>query len=362
MREREVHQFLPTLGYRDAVGNHTLATKQALASAGIAGGIWAKHFHPEHRRHARPFLDYVRLRSARSGRNVLLYQASTGSSGIVDFLVDRPEELLLYYHNITPSEFYEPYDPAAGAVLERGRLELRALCGRVQLAMANSEYSARELRELADIEVRVVPPYPSSRLGGPAARSHVSWLRRSKRGTDMLFVGRVAPNKNHAALMRVFAAYRAAIDPNARLFIAGSWGPRPYINALMRLRERLGPQGIVFTGSISESHLAAHFQEADVFVCVSLHEGFGVPLIEAMRTQVPVVAYDAGAVAETLGGAGVLLRTLDPPLVAEVIHRVASDDELRKQIIERQDCRVSCIEEIRRDDLILDAVREVLPG
>lgn len=362
MREHEVHQFLPTLGYRDAVGNHTLATDHAIASGGFRRGIWAEQWHREHRLHVRRYMDYARLRSARSGRNVLLYQASTGSHGMVDFLVDRPERLLLYYHNITPAEFYEPYDQEAGSLLKQGRLELRALSGRVRLAMANSDYSARELRELADVEVRVVPLYFADGVRTPAARSHVSWLRRTKRGTDMLFVGRVAPNKNHAALMRVFAAYRDTIDPNARLFIAGAWGPRPYINALMGLRDRLGSQGIVFTGSISESYLAAHYQEADVFVCLSLHEGFGAPLIEAMRAQVPVVAYDEGAVAETMGGAGVLLRTLDPPVVAEVIHRVASDEELSKRIIEGQDCRATAIEEIRRDDLILDAVREVLSG
>lgn len=361
MRRGEVHQFLPTLGYRDAIATHTLATRRALSAGGYRGVVWAERWHPEQRRECRLYTDYLKQRSARSGQNVLLYQASTGTDGMADFLVDRPEPLLICYHNITPAEFFEPYDFVAGTLLAHGRRELSALCKRARGALADSEFCARELRELADLEVRVVPPYLAPRAETPAAQSHVSWLRRTKRGIDMLFVGRVAPNKNHAALMRIFAAYREAIDPNARLFIVGAWGSRPYMSALMALRERLGPRGIVFTGSISGPHLAAHYQEADVFVCLSLHEGFGVPLVEAMRARVPLVAYDAGAVAETLGGAGVLVRSLDTPVVAELIHRVATDDELRKRIVEGQDRRVTELEQIRRDDVILDAVRAVRP-
>lgn len=356
-----VNQFLPTLGYRDAVATHTLATQEALSRAGFRTGIWAEEWHPEQRRACRSYREFTAKRYARSGRTGILYQASTGTRGMADYLVGRPEPLILYYHNITPGALYDPYDHGAGMILERGRTELRSLGARARVALANSEFSARELRELVDVKVSVVPPYLPAALHAAPAESHVSWLRRTKEGADMVFVGRVAPNKNHAALMRAFVAYRETIDHDARLFIVGAFGPRPYINALMALRERLGPEGIVFTGSITESHLAAHLQEADVFVCLSQHEGFGVPLVEAMRARLPVVAYDAGAVAETLGGAGVLLRTLDAPVVAEVIHRVAGDEELRKRLVDGQDCRLSELERIDRDAAIVAAVREVMP-
>jgi glycosyltransferase involved in cell wall biosynthesis len=290
-----------------------------------------------------------------------MYQASTGTDGMAEVLTGRPEPLVVYYHNITPREFLEPFDVAAGMVLERGRTELRVLVARAAKLMANSEFSAREIRAMTDMDVQVLPPYLPPGLDAPPAASHVSWLRRTKRGADLLFIGRVAPNKNHAALMRAFAAYRDTVDGDARLFVVGAFGPKPYINALMALRERLGSRGIVFTGSISDSHIAAHLQEADVFVCLSLHEGFGVPLVEAMRFGIPVVAYDAGAVGETLGGAGVLVRTLEVPMVAEVIHRVVTDDELKKRVIAGQECRLSELEGIDRDAAIAAAVREVMP-
>ncbi|HYZ91492.1 MAG TPA: glycosyltransferase family 4 protein [Actinomycetota bacterium] len=358
MRVSQVHQFLPSLGHRDAVGNHTLATQHILRSAGIRGGIWAEDVHPENRRKGRPFIDYARSRSARGGKNLLMYQASTGSNGMVDFLLSRPERLLIYYHNITPPEFFAPYDPASAVVLERGRLEIARICSRIDHALANSDYSAKELRALGVEDVASFPPF-SPRIESEPSRSHAQWLAKTKRGIDVLFVGRLVPNKGHAHLLRAFAALRAGAEAQPRLFVVGSWGPAPYMRAVARLRDRLGPEGIVLAGSITEPRLAAHYQEADVFLSLSEHEGFGVPVLEAMRFGVPVVAYEGGAVGETLGGSGVLLRTLDPALVAEVVNRVACDEDLRRRIVERQHERVAELERIPRNELLLASVRSV---
>lgn len=355
----EIHQFLPSLGYRDAVGNHTLGIQDALAAAGFDGGIWAEDVHPEYRRRGRPFIDYARLRSAKRESNLLLYQASTGSNGLVDFLATRRERQLLYYHNITPAEFYEPYDPASAVVLERGRIELSQLCARVKRAMANSEYSAEELRSLGVDTVDVFRPYEVS-LDAAPSESHSRWLRETKRGIDILFVGRVVPNKGHLHLLRAFAALRAASETPPRLFVVGSWGPKQYMDVLQKQRDRLGREGVVFAGSITPASLASHYKEADVLLCLSEHEGFGMPLLESMRYELPVVAYDGGAVAETLGGSGVILRTLDPLIVAEVVHRVATDCELRSQIIERQNKRVAEIESSPRDEVLIRSVRAAL--
>lgn len=330
-----------------------------LGGAGIRNGMWAESVHTEHRRKGRPYADYARLRSARRGMNLLVYQASTGSNGLVEFLLERPERKLIYYHNITPPKFYEPYDPAAAVVLEWGRLELQQICGTAHGAIANSEYSANELRELGMEDVVVFPPYEDRSASAPS-RTHSNWLKRTKRGLDVLFVGRVVPNKGHFHLLRSFAALRAGADLQPRLFVIGSWGHVAYMEAIRTLRDRIGREGIVFPGSVTESALAAHYREADVYLCLSEHEGYCVPLVEAMRAGIPVVAYDAGAVADTMSGAGVLLRTLDPPLVAEVVARVATDESLRAKIIERQFERVAEIDAVPRDELLLTAVRRVL--
>jgi glycosyltransferase involved in cell wall biosynthesis len=305
---------------------------------------------------AQPPDGYPSLRSARRGRNVLLYQASTGSHGLVEFLAQRPEPKAIYYHNVSPSHFFEPYAPGAALNLAWGREELKLLAPHVQVAMANSAYSAGELEALGVEDVRVIPPYLPPTLDAAPNPAHAGWLRRSKRGVDVLAVGRLVPHKGHLHLLRAFAALRAAVDPGARLFVVGSWGPEAYMRAVFRLRERLGPEGVVFTGSVSEGSLAAHYQEADVFLSLSEHEGFGLPLVEAMRKALPVVAYAGGAVEETLDGSGVLLRTLDPPLVAEVIGRVASDETLRRHLVRRQHARVAELENVPRDREVVAAV------
>ena len=359
MRRPDVHQFLPNLGFRDAVGNHTLASRRALAEAGIRGEIWAEDIHGEHRAEARRLFDYPRQRKARKGTNLILYQASTGSSGMAGFLAERPERRLIYYHNITPARFYEPYEAHAAVILERGRLELSQLCAGLTHGMANSEYSARELREMGVANVDVIPPY-APLLEAEPDQSHSDWLRSTKNGIDLLFVGRVSPNKGHLHLLRAFAALRANASEQPRLFVVGAWGPPAYMSAINGLRQKLGVDGMVFCGSITDERVAAHYREADIFLCLSEHEGFCVPVIEAMRAGTVVVAYEGGAVAETLGGSGVLLHSLDPLLVAEVVDRVAGDEDLRKQIVDRQRERVLEIERAPRDELLVRSVRAAI--
>jgi hypothetical protein len=147
------------------------------------------------------------------------------------------------------------------------------------------------------------------------------------------------------------------IDPGARMFIAGTWGPSDYMRELFRHRERLGVQGVAFTGPISDAGLVALYESSDMLLCLSEHEGFGVPLLEAMGMGIPVVAYDAGAVAETLGGAGVLVRTLDPAVVAEAVGGLICDEALRAQVVDRQHARVAEVTSAPREDVLLDVVR-----
>jgi glycosyltransferase involved in cell wall biosynthesis len=352
----EVHQFLASMGFRDAVGTHAIETRRALASAGIGGALWAEDIQSEMARETRTFDLYQSLRPKRRRSATLLYQASTGTRGLVSDLVGWPEPKMIYYHNITPARFFEAWAPGDALNLARGREELKVLAPHVRVAVANSQYSASELVGLGIEDVRVVPPYLPPALDTPPNPTHAQWLRRTKRGLDVLSVARLVPHKGHLHLLRAFAALRAAVDPGARLFVVGAWGPEAYMRALFRLRDKLGVEGIAFTGSVSAATLAAHYQTADVFLSLSEHEGFGLPLIEAMRQGVPVVAYDAGAVGETLDGAGVLLGTLDPLVVAEVVARVGGDDDLRAQLRDRQRERVNRIDGVPRDALLVEAV------
>jgi L-malate glycosyltransferase len=322
--------------------------------------IWADAIHPALRSCCEPWERFGRITgSGRSSRQVLLYQAYVGARDLVGFLADRDEPLVVYYHNITPATFVWPYDHPAAALMEQGREDVERLVPRIRVALAASEFSARELRDWGVNDVRiVVPSARPGRLAEPDAK-RLHWLRESKRGIDLLFVGRVAPHKGHQHLLRVLAALRAGMQHDVRLFAVGSEGPEAYMLALTGLADRLGVEdSAVFTGPVTEAELAAHYEAADVFLCLSEHEGFCIPLLEAMRAGLPVVAYAAGAVSETLNGSGILLGAMDPYVVAEVVSRVVSDETLRRQVCARQRERAAELDRFDWNGVLVDAVHE----
>jgi L-malate glycosyltransferase len=322
-----VHQFLPALSPRDAIGMHTLAIDRVLHEAGIGGDIFAAEVHRELRRHARSYHDY-RPRPD----DVLMYHAAIGCA-LGDWMATRAEPLVLDYHNITPPEYFEVWAPETGLLLAQGRAQLTRLAPRCALGLADSSFNAAELTRLGCTRTAVVPIFIDPAQWGDVDIGARDRLLATKRGADWLFVGRVAPNKAHHDLIRAFAAYRRVWDAHARLFIVGGVTSE-YQYTLDRLVARLGlDDAVVFTGSVPGAVLGAHYAAADVFVCVSEHEGFLVPVVEAMWWGLPVVAYAATAVPETVGDAGVLLAHKEPAFVAAAVDRVVRDDALRAALV-----------------------------
>lgn len=360
-----MQQFVPFLHARDAVGNHALTTHEVLHAAGLRPALWAAQVEPRLGTRARPYRRYLRGRGRLHPmfRDVLLYQSSTGAPEMVASLLGLPQPLVVYYHNITPAAFFDPYDAAAAKSMREARVDLHRLSRRIRVALVASQYSARELQEVGVFDVRVMPPYVAS--GASAATADPQYLRslrRTRGHLDLLFVSRLVPHKGHLHLLRMLAALRGG-GVDARLFIVGAPGPQAYMDSILRLRRRLGlEESAILTGSISDAELAAHYESADVFTCLSEHEGFAIPLLEAMRAGVPVLAYDAGAVAETLGGAGILVRTLDPYLLAEIVCRARCDQELREALLAGQRRRAVGLDGTPRDETLLDAISTAAEG
>jgi glycosyltransferase involved in cell wall biosynthesis len=179
--------------------------------------------------------------------------------------------------------------------------------------------------------------------------------------TNILFVGRVIPNKKIDDLIRVFALYQRLFDRHSRLLLVGDYrGHEKYYDRLQDLVRERGAEEVVFTGQVDDDELRAAYASADLFLCLSEHEGFCVPLLEAMAFGVPVVAFDAGAVRETLRGGGVLLRDKAPAVVAGLVRRLLTDDALRARVLETQERAMA---EVRATDfgaLLLDRLRPVL--
>ncbi len=336
-----VHQFLPVFAAGDAIGNHVLRIRDTLRAAGYESEIFADDIHPPVRRQARHFLDF---QAPAGGRGVhLLYHLSTGSR-MAAWLADQPVPLAVDYHNITPAEYFDRWQPAAAEVARAARAEMRRLASSTAYGLADSTYNALELTEEGYPDTAVVPILVDfADFDAAPDTATLTRLRRRAEGggAHWVFVGRVAANKCQHDVVAAFAVYRQLFDPKARLSIVGGRTLLLYSRALERLASELGVADAVdFTNDVKFPQLLAYYRAADVFVSLSEHEGFCVPLVEAMHFGVPTVAYASTAVPETVGDATLLLPEKDPLDVAVAVHRVLSDDALRKAMIEAGHRRV----------------------
>lgn len=359
-----IHQFLPTLAPRDAVGSHCLAVRAALRDAGFESEIFAHEVKPEHRRVAHDFRSFD---GGRPGEPVwLLYHSSIGSP-VADFVMGRTEPAIVDYHNITPASFFVRWEPHVAGHLALGRRQLAKLALRARLGLADSGYNAGELRELRYDDVRVVPIlFDTAVLGATAPDpAALDRLRAAKRdgGADWLFVGRLSPNKAQHDVVKAFAVHRRVHDPRARLHLVGGAASHAYE---MSLREFVAAAGlgdcVDFAGVVSEQVKHAYYEAADVFVVCSEHEGFCVPLLEAMHHRVPIVAHAAAAVPETLGDGGLLLGSKDPYTVAEAVARVVGDPALRAALADAGARRLAVFDIDASRRALLDAVTPLVVG
>jgi len=237
--------------------------------------------------------------------------------------------LAVVYHNVTPARFFAGWSDEAARLAARADGELRELAGRALLGLAKSAFSRRDL-EAAGFAATAVMPFVHE-PGPPRARSPVFERLYADGRRHVLAVGRLAPNKRLDDVLRAFALLQRAL-PRSRLLLVGDDGLHAYADALRELARSLRVRDVVFCGRVDEDELQSAYALADVLVSLSEHEGYGVPLVEAMLAGVPVVAYDAGAVAETMAGAGVLLREKDPGLVAALLERLLVDRSLRDAV------------------------------
>ncbi|HXW33867.1 MAG TPA: glycosyltransferase, partial [Acidimicrobiales bacterium] len=180
-------------------------------------------------------------------------------------------------------------------------------------------------------------------------------------GARWLFVGRLAPNKAAHDIVMALAAYRHVYDPQARLTLVGGLGHDLYTKAVRALVEALDLTGAVeITGPVSDAELASAYEHADVFVCLSDHEGFCFPILEAMSNDLPVIAHSAGAVPDTVGSGGVVLESKSPPAVAAAIHGVLAQPGRRERLIEAGRSRLRNFEPAKTKALFLSEVRRGL--
>jgi len=356
-----VHQVLPVFAPRDAIGNHTAAVRRALRAVGINGEIFAGEVVGGAGHGARTLRHIRPARLAATEPTVWVYHASTGSA-VADWWAALPGPKALEYHNITPAELISPWEPSVGVELEHGRRQLAELADVPGWALAVSRYNAEELAALGYRNTMVAPILSAapgrSDPADPGVLARLQDRRRRDGGADWLMVSRLLPHKAQHDVVKAFAVYRAVYDHAARLTLVGAVGSARYADALAEFVDDLGLAPVVeITGSVSSGELAARYRTADVYVSASEHEGFGVPLIEALVHRLPVVAFGAAAVAETVGDAGLVLFDKEPVTVAAAVNRVVCDRSLRALLAEASMARLGELALERSEARMLEAIR-----
>ena len=325
----------PSITSGDAVSNDVLGMHHVLKRKGFETRIFAEGYDLTTQEISKPdrILDFLK-----HPQDVLIYHHSRGWEPGLSLLRNTACAVVVRYHNVTPPEFFVKYNADLAAMCQAGRAELpevaRAGC---DLYLADSSYNLQELvTEGADAANSfVVPPFHHIDRLHSVTADHEVLQRCGNDAVNVCMVGRVAPNKGHPALLEAFAAYHHDYNSHSRLFIVGKEETRlrNYGSLLRELVTKLRLDGAVtFTGEVSDAALKAYYQTAHAFMITSDHEGFCVPLVEAMSMGIPVVAYSSSAIPETVGDAGIVWTERNPYLLAESVHAVTSDETLRQRL------------------------------
>jgi len=325
------HQFAPTVAYGDAVGNDCFELQRLYWSRGVRSDLFAAEAKPEVRQFVQPWHDLETLPVAGTSLQIHL---SMGNDALWE-VAKLPHRKTVVYHNITPAHFFEGANEHARRYAEIGREQLAELAKVSELGIGDSAYNQKELVRAGFAKTAVVPIIVDWSAfdvePDPAVLRELSDER-----TDILVVGQILPQKAVHKVVAAFAHYRAS-DPTARLWLVGSHAmSEAYLG---QVRDAIRTHGleaaVTLTGSVPMPALVAYYRGATALVTLSEHEGFCVPLLEAMRAGLPIVASDAGAIPDTLGDAGILLADTAPDAVGAALERAVGDAGLRKDLIAR---------------------------
>jgi len=330
VRLRTAHQFHPVIAYGDAVGNDCFELQRMFWSSDVRSDLFAWEAKPEVRALVRDWHDLERL-----PKDALLLIHHSMGNDVISEVAKLPQRKAIVYHNITPAQYFTGLNDHAKRYSALGRAQLKELAQVAEFGFADSEFNRQELEEAGVAKTAVVPILYDWEAFDVTPDPVVT-RRLADERTSVLVVGQILPQKAVHDAIAGFARYRQG-DPGAHLYLVGSTAmSASYLDRLTsQVRDAGLDEHVTFTGSVNIEQLVAYYRGASVLLTVSDHEGFCVPLIEAMRSDLPIVANAAGAIPETLGGAGILLEDKAPDRVAEALERAVSDQEMREDLIAR---------------------------
>ena len=334
-----VHQLVHTLSYGDAISGEVLALQRCLRESGHESEIYCIHTHPKYVGQTRLFSE---LPQDFSGQVILHYSLGSPLNALYRTLGKARRALI--HHNLTPARWFKTVNPRVARDIEHGMAELPELCRLSDLLIADSEYNAQELQEFAS-KTRVLElPLDPQKWNIPRNEG-LFQLVKQEGGVHLLHVGRLAPNKCIEDIIKIFYFYHCRLNPQSRLWLVGiDTDTELYSFALKRMVSDLSLDGRVnFTGCLADSEVKALYEACDVYLCMSEHEGFCMPLVEAMSFQLPIIAYASTAIPKTLADGGVLVSQKRHGEIAALAEELRLDQPLKQRLREAAKKRTSSL-------------------
>jgi glycosyltransferase involved in cell wall biosynthesis len=338
---RPIHQLVHTLSYGDAISTEVLGLQRAIRASGRDSEIFAIHEHPRLKGRSRHY-STLNAGTALAGEEAdLIMHYSLGSPLNALYTQWSRGRRVLIYHNVTPAKWYAGINQRVAADIEQGLSELPALCGVSDALWADSEFNAHELAQLgfsaSVLDLSVDP----ERWDAPRNEGIYS-LVRSTPGIHLLHVGRIAPNKCIEDVIKAFYFLHRFIQRESRLWLVGiDTDTELYSFALRRLVAALGIEHAVeFAGCLADEEVRSLYEACSVYMCMSEHEGFCLPIIEAMHFGLPVIGFDAGALPQTIGTGGIVVKEKRHASLAHLVAELAAETQLRGEVVARGKERV----------------------
>lgn len=326
-----IHQITATISFGDAISNEILAIKKILDDMGICNEIYAENIDPRLKVKVKKYTDY------KGKKNDIIINHFGIGSAVNDYVIGLKNKIkIIRYHNITPHKFFDGYNMVSSQLCKLGRKQLERSKDIYRYSLAVSEYNKEELIKLGYKNISVIPIIIAMKDYEKKPNNEIL-KRYSDDFENIVFVGRVSPNKKQEDIIKSFYYYKKYFNNKSRLFIVGSYdGMERYYNKLIRLTESLGLEDVIFTGHTSFDSILGYYSIADLFLCMSEHEGFCVPLIESMYFKVPILAYNSCAIPYTLNGSSVLVNQKDYKYIAGMMEYILTHKDLKDKIVNKQ--------------------------
>ncbi|MCK4352491.1 glycosyltransferase [candidate division WOR-3 bacterium] len=355
-----VDQFIPGLYPGNSMAEDAIEIKKSLKNLGYASEIFSLEIASEVGSEGCFVKSYIPFKNS-----IIIYHLGEGSP-LIDFFLELPERKILLYHNITPPEFFK--DIHKQITTTGGIEDIKLFKDKIVLALADSEYSRQELKSLGFRKTGTLPIILNSDKY-KTLKNNDSLIKKFKDDWEnILFTGRLVPNKKVEDVIKVFYYYKKGINENTRLFLVGTYTNSPtYIAFLKSLISNLKLTDVYIPGYVDFTDFVAYYRISDIFISMSEHEGFGIPFLESMYFNIPIIAYNSTAIPYTIGDAGIIVNEKNYPKIAELINVILTDKDWRKEIIKKQRERLKefsrekiekklkqYIEMVRKEELQID--------